>query len=149
MIVLGVDLGVRSIHVSKPDECLSIVVGISERWEEITDLASAYGEILDEIESEYSDSTVVYLEEPVAAGVKNLRTFLSISQVSGAVLSQDVRTVLVPVTKWKKEVVGHGFARKDDVAFWLERNNPYDYVMPSQDHVDATCIRLYGEMMEA
>lgn len=146
-MIIGVDLGVRSIHISTPDKCESIVVGISERWKELSDLAGEYSDLIDDLLAD--EEVTVYLEEPVAAGVKNLRTFLSISQVSGAVLSTDVPTVLVPVTKWKKEVVGHGFARKDDVAFWLERNNPYDYVMPSQDHVDATCIRLYGEMMEA
>lgn len=138
-MIIGVDLGVRSIHVSTPSECFSIATDRSEfRWIELSDLA-------DQFFSELDDDDIIYMEEPIAAGVKNLRTFLFIAQVSGVVLSSGGQVFPVPVTKWKQVVVGHGHASKDSVAEWLAANNPYDEVLEDQNHVDATCIRLYGE----
>lgn len=143
-VIVGVDLGVRTIHLSFPDKCITIETPKQdERWKEIVYLIEELTQII-------SNDTLLVIEEPVAAGVKNLRVFLSISQVSGAVLSTGP-AILVPVTKWKKEIVGVGNASKDEVREWLLDNFPYDFPpeeLELQDHVDATCIRLYGEMIE-
>lgn len=138
-MIIGVDLGVRSIHVSTPSECFSIVTDRSKfRWVELADLA-------DQFFSELDDGDVIYMEEPIAAGAMNLRTFLFIAQVSGVVMSSGGPVFPVPVTKWKQVIVGNGHASKDKVADWLAANNPYDHVLEDQNHIDATCIRLFGE----
>jgi Holliday junction resolvasome RuvABC endonuclease subunit len=92
----------------------------------------------------------IYVEEPVVAGPRNLRSTLLIAETVGALMG-DLRALvtLVPVTSWKKGTTGHGNATKSDVALWLKSTYPdYDAKCAGdQDLIDAVCIALYGRDM--
>jgi len=142
MRVLGVDIGVRSLHVSSPQSAISITVDKTMRSNELQSLMLQY-------EAYFSDNkTIVFCEEPLVAGKRNLRTALQMAQVAGAIMLAHP-TYLVPVSTWKKEVVGKGNASKDEVHEFLKDKPGYSYAEGSQDLIDATCIRMYGERMVA
>lgn len=92
----------------------------------------------------------VFCEEPVVAGARNLQSSLKIAQTVGAIMAATTlytpRCYLVPVSKWKKAVVGHGNASKSEVALWLNRVYP-PYAAccgANQDLIDACCLVRYG-----
>ncbi len=73
---------------------------------------------------------------------------MQLAQTAGALLSAiDSPCYLVPVTSWKKDVVGKGNASKEEVAKWLEefQNPRYLACEGDQNRIDATCIAMYGE----
>lgn len=91
-----------------------------------------------------------FVEEPLVAGARNLRTSLLMAQAVGALMVGLTTTkggcYQVPVSRWKKETVGNGSASKKDVALWLSDTHP-EYAAAcdgSQDYADACCIALYG-----
>ena len=97
----------------------------------------------------------MFCEEAVLAGARNLRTYgqmaMSASARSCLLLRHPVHparlaTYLVPVSKWKKAVVGTGSASKDDVSLWLNRVYPgYSSQCDGrQDLIDACAIAIYG-----
>lgn len=96
------------------------------------------------VETFPKDTTYVFVEEPVVAGARNIRTSLQMAQVCGVVLSV-LNGQVVPVSTWKKAVVGKGNASKEDVKEWLSNIQHRYPEAKQQDHVDATCIRIYGE----
>jgi len=137
--IIGVDLGVRSVHVSTQSHCFTYAADKKlERYQQIQYIyESMYDRFL-------HDRIYAFVEEPVVAGARNLRTSLQIAQISGAVLSVFDGT-LVPVSTWKKEIVGKGNATKDDIKEYLKTQPEYEFTKGKQDWIDATCIRLYGE----
>jgi Holliday junction resolvasome RuvABC endonuclease subunit len=93
---------------------------------------------------------VIYVEEPVLAGVRNIRTTILIAETVGMVLSRHARVHVVPVDSWKKATVGKGGVSKDDVALWLGKEHP-DYAAlcgQDQDLTDAAAIFVYGRTLE-
>lgn len=144
MKIVGIDLGVRSIHLSMPPYDVSLSAPRGERSDEINDLLS-------KISAFYTEDWYAFIEEPVVAGARNLRTSLQIAQIAGVVMTKVSKFTLVPVATWKKAVVGKGNASKDDVAEWLRVKRPelYERTAGIQDKIDANCIRLYGERFAA
>ncbi len=140
--VIGVDLGVRSIHVSTSYNATTLSVDKTTRGEELRHLLLQYEAIF------MAHNTVAFIEEPLMAGPRNIRTALQMAQVAGALMTA-MPSYLVPVTTWKKEIVGKGNAKKEEVAEWLKERPEYVHTGGSQDLVDATCIRLYGESQMA
>jgi Holliday junction resolvasome RuvABC endonuclease subunit len=104
----------------------------------------------------YDRDPIIYCEEPVVAGARNLRSTILVAETVGMILCLNAQVYLVPVSSWKKYTVGKGNATKDDVAAWLEEEHP-DYARecrdtkqrPNQDLRDAAAIYLYGKEMEA
>lgn len=99
----------------------------------------------------YPDEEVmVFCEEAVAAGARNLRTYAQLAMAVASILTATTlytpKCYLVPVSKWKQGTVGSGTAGKDVVTLWLNRVYP-SYAArcgASQDLVDACCIARYG-----
>jgi Holliday junction resolvasome RuvABC endonuclease subunit len=95
----------------------------------------------------------VFIEEPVLAGRRNVRTTLQQAQLVGALLAATTAftryVYLVPVGKWKAGTVGSGNASKPDVALWLNGVHPaYSAACGGkQDLIDACCIALYGDQV--
>lgn len=144
-MIVGIDLGIRAVYISTPTKTVTLSVDKGKtRHTEISDLGWL-------LEQEAERSWTCFIEEPVVAGVRNLRTTIQIAQISGLVMAIVDEAFLVPVSTWKKEVVGKGNASKAEVAAWLESNDSrlYAKVKDNQDHIDATCIRLYGEHQAA
>lgn len=96
------------------------------------------------------NDAAVFIEEPLVAGARNLRSSLKLAQAVGALVAGATEytdhVYLIPVSTWKKGVVGTGNASKDEVALWLNRVYP-NYAAQcdgSQDFIDACCIARYG-----
>jgi Holliday junction resolvasome RuvABC endonuclease subunit len=64
-----------------------------------------------------------------------------------AARASGARTLLVEPSTWKKQVIDHGNASKDEIAEWLTRQHPVlsGLTDGNQDAVDAACIGLYGQ----
>lgn len=142
--LLGIDLGTRSVHVSDGEKPISFISEkLNDRSKEISFLFDCFTDV-------FGLSWRGYIEEPVVAGVRNLRVSLQIAQVAGALMSTGSGR-LVPVTQWKKEVVGKGNANKMYVAKWFKDNHPklHAKIEGQQDLVDASCIHLYAVKIDS
>lgn len=108
-----------------------------------------------EIVIEHDHNPIIYCEEPVVAGVRNLRSTILIAETVGMILALNAKVRLVPVSSWKKATVGNGHATKADVTEWLAREHP-EYASKcrdtqqreSQDLRDAAAIYLFGRFVE-
>ena len=92
-------------------------------------------------------NSVVYVEEPLVAGVRNLRTSLKIAQVSGVVMSSVPDFAkFVPVSSWKKQIVNKGNATKEEISDFLKKQHEEMWARCDGDQnlIDATCVALYG-----
>lgn len=93
---------------------------------------------------------IIYCEEPVLAGARNIRSTILIAETVGMILALNARVHLVPVSSWKKSTVGKGNATKDEVADWLKKEHPRyaSYCREDQDLIDAAAIFIYGRSVE-
>ncbi len=93
---------------------------------------------------------VIYVEEPVLAGVRNIRTTIIIAETVGMILALHARVHVVPVDTWKKETVGKGGVSKEDVSNWLakEHTGYAELCSNDQDLTDAAAIFVYGRTLE-
>lgn len=145
MRFVGIDLGLRSAYLAFIDnedslflEQIVLKPNKMDRVQELTEIFDFCFPLI--------NGDKVFIEEPVVAGARNLRTSLQIAQTAGVVLLASGRgTRLVPVTSWKKGVIGKGNATKEEISAWLAQKYPKYYKMCNGDQnlVDATCIALY------
>ena len=93
---------------------------------------------------------IIYVEEPVLAGVRNIRTTIIIAETVGMILALHARVHVVPVDTWKKATVGKGGVSKDDVSNWLAKEHPgyAELCGQNQDLTDAAAIYVYGRAVE-
>lgn len=98
---------------------------------------------------------IVAVESPIVGMSRNLQTGLNLAMMAGALSAAagaaGAKVVLVAPSSWKKQVMGRGNASKDEVAQWLEREQPLRYTRchSDQDLIDATCISLYAASLLA
>lgn len=92
------------------------------------------------------EEPVIFCEQPVVAGVRNIQSTLRIAETVGMIYALDVPVYGVSVSSWKKATVGKGNASKDDVKTWLESVYPTYSVAcgNDQDLRDAAAICVYG-----
>jgi len=152
--VWGIDLGVRSWYAARVDletgkhaaySCVIKPKKTEERAKILSTLSIELATLLD-------GADPIYIEEPVVAGARNLRTSLMLAQTAGALMSRISGPVtLVPVSSWKKEVCGKGNMNKEEVSAWLKVHEPtfHDNCLDDQNKIDATCIALYGIIHQA
>lgn len=134
----GVDIGVRSLYIFSDDGPHRVVAKKTSREDELSELLQHFRQFV-------GHGDTVFCEEPPLAGTRNIRTFMSLSQISTIPLLSGARCVMVPVATWKKHVVGHGNATKPDVDVWLATNHPCMHAKcADQNDVDAACLYLYG-----
>lgn len=140
-MIYGVDLGIRSLYVYGEDELFHLSVEKSDRYTEIWRLSEM-------VFDTFNVEDLVFYEEPVLAGPKNIRTMIGLAQVSGCLLASSVaKCYEVPVAKWKKEVIGKGNVTKGTVSDWLYMNDIDTYTAcgGDQNFMDAACIQKYGK----
>ena len=148
MIVCGVDLGGRKVAIStfvdgELTNLSHLEVAKTTRARELREIAEYTLDI-----TKVAD--YVFVEEPLVG--RGVRASMQVSQAAGAVLAalgggvHEVKSALVPVGTWKKEVIGSGSANKDTVKDWLREAYPVYATLcgSNQDRIDATCIGLYG-----
>lgn len=145
----GVDYGVRSFHlafVDGDDHWVSTYTcpKALTRGQELQYMRLAIKGLIEE----HGDEPLApcYIEEPVVAGVRNLRTAIMLAQTAGALATGVMNPRFVPVSTWKKGTVGRGNADKIGVSEWLSDLHPcyFDNCGADQNRVDATCIAIYG-----
>lgn len=146
MAIAGIDLGIAKVAISVLDgDNLHVYVRHSDaasRGNQLFDLATYASVILSvwEVPSVFIESILVG---------NNSKYSIQLAQTMGAVLSALVSYPVyqVNVGTWKKEVLGNGSSKKDQVRAWLEANYPAYAVScdGDQDSYDATCIALYGQ----
>lgn len=155
MRVMGVDLSSRSLacywfgNDQGPDGAVKLK--IPDKVKDRQQIASGlFHEAWDRFHM--GPATVVYIEEPVVAGARNIRSSLLIAQICGVMMgvcaSVGIKEVyLVPVSSWKKEVVGNGAADKQRVHAWIDQNHPEIAALcgGDQDLYDAACVAIYGQ----
>ena len=81
-----------------------------------------------------------------AVFIQNPRTTVEIANVIGCVRTacylQDFNVKVVDNTKWKKEVLGKGNAKKVDIMIYAKEK--WGDVFPEQDFADAACIAAWA-----
>lgn len=153
MIVGGIDLGLRKVHVfAINDTGKPSLFHVELKRDLRRDIELK--QIFREVRNFFADDTApFFMEEPVVAGSRNLRVSLGIAQTAGAVVAGLRAPVyLVPVSSWKKATVGIGHANKDQVSSWLSEHFKHysdacARTNSQQDYVDAACIALYGSQV--
>jgi Holliday junction resolvasome RuvABC endonuclease subunit len=149
--IWGIDLGARSWHAARIDDGHHTVYSCQIKPKKIEERAKILRTLSVELATLLDGSDPVYIEEPVVAGARNLRTSLMLAHTAGALMSRIAGPVtLVPVSSWKKEVCGHGGLSKQDIWNWLKINEPmfFDNCLEDQNKIDATCISMYGVIQE-
>ena len=139
----GVDIGVRSVYAARIDSTLQLYSFVLKRG---LDRALELNQIAEWIDRTISKDEQVFIEEPPLAGSRNVRTALQLAMTAGAVASKLPHAEFVPVASWKKKVIGRGNVDKTGVSQWLNLSHP-DYFVScagDQNHIDATCIAIYG-----
>lgn len=150
---MGADLSSRSVALilveTETGQSQALKVSVSDkimnRHEIIRQLSASVGSWLAEKRPD-----VLYIEEPLVAGARNLQSSLKIAQVAGALLCLSAgmeRVYLVPVSTWKKDTVGHGNATKPEVRAWVDQHYPSiaSVCGLDQDLYDAAAVALYGQ----
>lgn len=138
------DLGIRSVHAAHlAGDTLQLYSFVLKRG---LSRALELQRIGEWARRTIGDAPEVYIEEPPLAGSRNVRTALQLAMTAGVIASQCPSATFVPVASWKKKVVGKGNVDKSGVSEWLNLSHPDYFVQCAgdQNHVDATCIALYG-----
>lgn len=148
-MIWGVDPASKKIAMFTDDEGFVrnhvIEVRKSDRNTELMSLRAQMEDIL-----LYDRGPIIYCEEPVLAGARNIRSTILVAETVGMILSLNAEVRVVPVSSWKKATVGNGNATKDDVTRWLNREHPEyaGHCRESQDLRDAAAIFIYGRSVE-
>ena len=103
--------------------------------------------------SERVDQIGVFIEAPTLVGRAGAKALIPQAQVNGALLvaassvSQVVVIENVPITQWKKQIVGNGNANKSQIAAWCKRywTDAYALADGTQDFYDAAGINRFGD----
>jgi Holliday junction resolvasome RuvABC endonuclease subunit len=144
-VIWGVDVGIRSFALWGIGSSLNVGYFFE------TDKKGRYQEIAfmrDRLKDFVKPSSLIFIEEPPRAGSLNIRTALQLNQTVGALMAaHEGMSYLVPVSSWKKAVVGNGSADKKLVSSWLADKYPrwHARCQDNQNIMDAVCIALYGQ----
>lgn len=142
-MIVGIDPGMRRLTLYSSEGMRDEVeVAKDERWNELRSLADYLRTALQNW-NRMKTIQRIYCEEPVVAGARNIRTTIGIAETVGMVLSCGLPVTLVPVSSWKKEVIGNGSATKDQVREWYFGGHTPG-VEITQDTCDAAAITEYG-----
>jgi len=144
VVPIGIDLGGRKVAMVGPTFQRHWLAPTTVRHSELAWIRNQVLSFLTAYESSHLVKVHLFIEEPLVAGVRNLRTSLMLAQTAGAVLSMGLDSTLVPVSSWKKKVLGNGSAKKEDVARWFKLAYPDSELHGNQDVCDAAAIFHYG-----
>lgn len=155
MVIVGVDPSYRTMAlVALGDQPMATKIKVPDKIKDPQKIAS---DLFSGGLSFMSLATpfAIYVEEPVVAGARNLRSSLKIARSVGALMGACSaagmeRVYLVPVSTWKAQVVGNGHASKDDIRTWLDSHQPEVSALcgDDQDLRDAACLALYGQGLQ-
>ena len=148
MIYLGSDTSSKAIHAAavNPDEELVALY----KWS--CDTKKTFPERFPELIKNFSDelSTINRIDfATIEASIfaQNRSVVGTLASVVGAVWAilvlQGIPTVRVDNNTWKKDVVGKGNVKKDEIKRFAEEK--WGDKFPEQDYADAACIALWNK----
>ena len=141
-MIFGVDCGKNRVHIVGDGTAFECVVKPgTPRDEALFHMREGLSKWLVLEQDATRHGTRLYVEAPVVAGARNLQATIGIAETVGMVLSLGYPATLVPISTWKKAVVGSGNAKKEDVEAWYKSTGG---TLKGQDFYDAAAIRAYG-----
>ena len=106
MKIYGIDCGKDKIHIVGDTGAKDFIVKSgTPRDESLTYLKNEVSKWLT-VHGCTHFNCRLYIEEPVLAGARNIRTTIAIAETVGMLLSLGFPATLVPVSTWKKSVLG-------------------------------------------
>lgn len=138
----GVDVGARRLALACPERNIAVAlkVPISTPSLEVSILVGW-------LRGQVGIRDLLWIEAPIVGASGNAQTALRMAITVGAILGVHPggHATLVAPASWKKVVVGHGHASKNDVKSWLDANHPAlaQACHGDQDRYDATCLGLF------
>lgn len=147
-MIWGIDPASKSIAMVGANSLLlhvhKIQVGRSTRSAELRQMRDQFEEVMS-----LDDEHTIFVEEPVLAGVRNIRTTILIAETVGMILSYSRSVYVVPVASWKQKTVGDGHASKEMVGSWLKKDYETYHRLCEHDSdlVDAAAICVYGQQV--
>ena len=151
---LGVDYGIRRVAFALIDESNHIVVLedlVLQKDARDVELDVMTRFVLDRVHTWTWDIVSCVIESPILGGSLNASTAVQMGITAGALsvtLNQhNVRNIFVPSARWKKEVVGKGNAKKEEVMAWAVERWP-DQEFKTQDQADALAMAVYAAWRE-
>jgi hypothetical protein len=154
-MIYGIDYGCRRVAVSGPDLARAALI-LPDPKTGTHRLTGPHEVFLvgGFIAATVPQDAAIYIEQPVARhGARvNTGTAIRLSMTVGAVFARHAGPgYVVDQATWKAALLGNGHASKDEIATWLWSESPGDAEAcdGDQDLIDATCIRIYGELVAA
>lgn len=149
-MIVGLDTAANRLHAVLDNDAMWAVGPLTGKaWDSEPDTRRA--ELLRQARGFFEsleDGAHVFCEDNIA--LRNPKTNILLAKTTGAIWAAaqdfDLFWHWVPISAWKKEVVGNGNATKDDVKRHAELAGFYT---PVEDYNDAFCIRQYGAKMLA
>jgi Holliday junction resolvasome RuvABC endonuclease subunit len=145
--IVGVDIGVRHIAIARITNgdlyTKFYETPKTHRWDELNNLRDA-------LEDYVEPGDTLWVEEPPLAGSRNVRILIQLNQTAGALMITSAPAYFVPVSSWKKLIIGKGNSSKEEVSEFLQSkfSRFFKQCKGNQNLVDATCIALYGCEMQ-
>ena len=145
---IGVDVGKRRLALGWPYQERSLVIDLKKVGVRASELYSLSGWMTQVI----PEDVRLWIEQPYLSNGPgaNQTVTIGMAETVGAVQSarEWKQVTMVGQSTWKAQVCGNGRASKEEVALWLETNEPelYDLCCGDQDRIDAMCIGLYGRL---
>lgn len=148
MMCVGVDYGVRRIAMAcvAYEEAESFVAPPNiDRASQLFDLVAWFKEFTPRTHFR------LWIESAIQGASKNVQTTVGMAATQGAILAAHGGPCsIVAPASWKHGTHGNGHASKADMKAWLKLTHPdLAWQCNNQDEVDAMCIALYGESLEA
>ena len=143
---LGLDTSSKAIHGAVVNDAEELV-GLYKWSSNQKSAEERFPEIIVDFSEELSKIDITEKAAIEAAiFVQNRKSLISLSNMIGAVWAvlvlNNIDTSLIHHAGWKKEVLGKGSLKKDDImSFAIEK---WGNKFPEQDYADAACIALWN-----
>jgi len=147
MKFIGLDCSSLAIHAAIIDDKEDLI-SLHKWGSKQKTFESRFPEILKEFSKDISKiKEVEFASIEAAIFIQNPKTTIAIANVVGAVwaflLEQDINTSIIDNRSWKKEVVGKGNAKKEEIKKYAI--DKWGEKFPEQDFADAACIALWNK----
>jgi Holliday junction resolvasome RuvABC endonuclease subunit len=147
MKFIGLDCSSLAIHAAIIDDNEDLI-SLHKWGSKQKTFESRFPEILKEFSKDISKiKEVEFASIEAAIFIQNPKTTIAIANVVGAVwaflLEQDINTSIIDNRSWKKEIVGKGNAKKEEIKKYAI--DKWGEKFPEQDFADAACIALWNK----
>lgn len=145
---MGVDLGIHKAAWSLwEDDILQSTEAYASSGHRATELEEIGAKV--RVAAELLRPDAIWIEDILIGN--NRKYSINLAQTMGAVLASlgakwADKTLWVNVATWKKEVIGNGHAKKEDIQNYIyTQDSAYSVLCGhDQDRFDAACIGYYG-----